>query len=95
MLMRRNRNTTYHFIFGLVFQLIAALFLAGIHDSHAGEASISCNIANCQSEPVIDGEIAEGEWASAERVYLDNETLPSQNVPATGGYRGVDDGGRD
>ena len=82
MLIRRNRNKTYHFGSGFVCSLIAVLFLAGIHDSHAGEAIISCNIANCQSEPVIDGEIAEGEWASAEHVFLEYETFPSQNIPA-------------
>ena len=32
--------------------------------------------------PIIDGEISDGEWSSAERAYLDIETHPSQNIPA-------------
>jgi hypothetical protein len=46
------------------------------------ESKISYTIPYVESAPEIDGVISEGEWAGAEHVFLDNETEPSQNVPA-------------
>jgi hypothetical protein len=66
----------------LLFLLGTGLFLSGAPDALSQEDPISYNIPYVQSEPAIDGEITEGEWAGAERVYLDNETYPSQNIPA-------------
>ena len=61
---------------------MAVLFLTGAVNLHAAEETIDYLIPYTESEPVIDGEITGGEWASAEHVLLDNETQPSQNIPA-------------
>ncbi len=66
----------------LLFLLGTALLLIGAPDALSQEDPISFTIPYVQFTPNIDGEIAEGEWTGAERVFLDNETHPSQNVPA-------------
>jgi len=71
-----------HSVLFLLFLLGTALLMTGAPDALSQEDPISFTIPYVQSQPTIDGEIAEGEWAGAERVYLDNETHPSQNVPA-------------
>ena len=59
-----------------------AIFIIRVPDIFSQEAAISYKIPYIQSTPVIDGEISRGEWDNAEVVYLDNETEPSQNIPA-------------
>ena len=62
----------------LFFNLI--LFIAPC--AFSAEGTISYTIPYTESRPDIDGVISEGEWAGAEHVFLDNETEPSQNIPA-------------
>jgi hypothetical protein len=71
-----------YLLINLSLFLGAGLLLSGAPDALSQEDPISYAIPYVQSAPIIDGEITEGEWAGAERVYLDNETRPSQNVPA-------------
>ena len=66
----------------LFFLFGTALLFIGASDALSQEDPITYSIPYIQSGPIIDGEITEGEWAGAERVYLENETHPSQNVPA-------------
>ena len=80
--MRSIGNSTNHTISGLILSLMSALLLTVAVHSQAGEATIDYFIPYTQTVPVIDGEITEGEWESAEYVSLDNETQPSQNIPA-------------
>ena len=77
-----NRKSIYPTPINLIILLIACFIITGTSRSHAKETPISYTIPYIQSQPVIDGEITEGEWAAAERVNLDNETSPSQNIPA-------------
>ena len=77
-----NKNATCLFIFCLVIFSITIPLLTGIPDARAGAPKVSYRIPHVESDPVIDGKISPGEWASAEHVKLDNETFPSQNVPA-------------
>ena len=77
-----NRYSKYASVSSLIILSTACLILTGAPCSHAKEAVISYNIPYTESKPVIDGEIAEGEWSSAERVFLDIETYPSENIPA-------------
>ncbi|NLA76156.1 MAG: carbohydrate binding family 9 domain-containing protein, partial [Deltaproteobacteria bacterium] len=48
----------------------------------ARESEVAYTIPHTGSSPEIDGIISEGEWAGANIIYIDNETEPSQNVPA-------------
>lgn len=72
----------YVLIINLAICSIALLLLSEIPYAKAGEVNISHNIPFSQVKPVIDGEINAGEWEAASSVSLDNETFPSQNVPA-------------
>ena len=71
----------YLFIY-LFLLLWAGFSFVGTPDALSQEDQISYNIPYIPSEPVIDGEISEGEWEGAERVNLIYETSPSQNIPA-------------
>ncbi len=82
MILRLIKNIKVIFVSRLAILSIACIPLTGIPCSNAKETEISYNIPYIQSKPVIDGEITEGEWASAERVFLDIETYPSENIPA-------------
>ncbi|MBN2418337.1 MAG: carbohydrate binding family 9 domain-containing protein [Deltaproteobacteria bacterium] len=64
----------------LLFCLLIILIPAPEAISQSG--SISYNIPFVEHGPAIDGTVNGVEWAGAERVYLENETDPSQNVPA-------------
>ena len=75
-------NPEKRIVLSLLFLLGTALLSIGAPDALSQEDPISYTIPYIQSGPTIDGEITEGEWTGAERVYLDNETRPSQNVPA-------------
>lgn len=76
------KNPKKYLIISLFFLLGINLLLIDTPDVLSQEKPISYSIPYIQSIPVIDGEISEGEWAKAERVYLGNETRPSQNIPA-------------
>jgi len=71
-----------YLILCLLFFSITGLFLIQAPDSMSQEDPISYSIPYMASEPVIDGEINEGEWEGAEKVNLIYETSPSQNIPA-------------
>ncbi len=64
----------------LIFCLL--VFLIQVPDAFSRTGSISYSIPYIEQGPDIDGTLAEGEWAGAEHLYLENETEPSQNVPA-------------
>ncbi len=76
------KNPEKYLVLCLLFLLGTTLLFIGAPDALSQEDSISYTIPHVQSAPAIDGEIAEGEWAGAEHAVLDNETHPSQNVPA-------------
>ncbi len=69
-------------ILSLLLLIAGSQFLITAPDALCHENSISYTIPYTESIPEIDGKISEGEWAGAERLYLDNETDPSQNIPA-------------
>ncbi|MEZ5490075.1 MAG: DUF5916 domain-containing protein [Gammaproteobacteria bacterium] len=48
----------------------------------AQTADVDFQIPRISTPPVIDGNIGELEWAAAERVLLDIETTPGENIPA-------------
>ncbi|MFC1495397.1 DUF5916 domain-containing protein [Thermodesulfobacteriota bacterium] len=85
MIIRRFKNSTHPPTFCFVILCIACLLITGTTYSHAKETEtiISYNIPHTESGPVIDGEITEGEWELAERVFLDLETYPAENTPAS------------
>jgi hypothetical protein len=62
--------------------LFSALFLLSASSAFPQDKKASYSIPHTDSPPSIDGKISEGEWADANIVYLNNETEPSQNVPA-------------
>lgn len=82
MLTRLQSCRKYPIASGLVALAVMSSIIAGASGSHAKETAIKYNIPHTQSKPVIDGEIENGEWDSAERVSLDYETYPSENIPA-------------
>jgi hypothetical protein len=62
--------------------LVLNLVLITAPCAFSRESTISYTIPYTESGPEIDGIISEGEWDGAEHVFLDNETEPSQNIPA-------------
>ncbi len=64
----------------MIFCLL--ILFVPVPDAISGTGSISYNIPYIEHGADIDGKISEGEWSGAEHLYLDNETEPSQNVPA-------------
>jgi hypothetical protein len=78
----RAKNPEKHLVLYMLFLLGKVLLLTGAPNALSQEDTISYTIPYVQFTPTIDGVISEGEWARAERVILDNETHPSQNVPA-------------
>ena len=78
----KMKNPDKVLVLCLLFILGVVPLSVGAPDTLAQEDTISYTIPYVELTPTIDGEITEGEWAGAERVFLDNETHPSQNVPA-------------
>ena len=76
--MRRPQNNLLY----LLLILAGIPFLIFPHDAMARENQVSYSIPYTELGPVIDGYISDGEWEGAEHLHLDNETDPSQNVPA-------------
>jgi hypothetical protein len=76
------KKSQYHLNLYPLILLIICLTLIGAPAPLSQANPVSYNIPYIQSNPDIDGIISEGEWEGAELVYLDNETRPSQNVPA-------------
>lgn len=58
----------------------ALLGLPGLLSAQEPDADFQ--IPRITTPPVIDGSIGELEWAAAERVLLDIETTPGENIPA-------------
>lgn len=85
MLKGKNKFSKYPTILNLIILLVICFLITGNSNSHAKakEAVINYNIPHVESEPVIDGKIDNGEWDFAERVLLDLETYPSENIPAS------------
>jgi hypothetical protein len=77
-----KKSGKYKLIINPLIFIAIALFLTLVPYARAGELNISHNIPFSQIKPVIDGEINPEEWEVASHVSLDNETFPSQNVPA-------------
>ncbi len=77
-----KNNVKDPLVINLIICSVAILLLTGIPHARAGGVNISHNIPFSQVKPVVDGVINQGEWEAASRVSLDNETFPSQNVPA-------------
>jgi hypothetical protein len=65
----------------LVLNLIL-IFLFSASSLRAQQPEAEFQIPRISDAPVIDGSIGELEWAAAERVLLDIETNPGENIPA-------------
>ena len=76
-----KRLQSYPYYITLLPLAINLLFITATYATPQKQA-INYNIPYSESSPDIDGIISEGEWEGAELVYLDNETRPSQNIPA-------------
>jgi hypothetical protein len=76
-----KKNTKCHMIVNHVICSVAALLLTGTPYNWAGKLISATNTIQ-SIKTVIDGEIDQEEWKYAAWVTLDNETFPSQNVPA-------------
>ncbi len=79
------KNPTQIFRLFFFLLILSDLFFFSDPDTFARENGISYSIPYTESSPRIDGIISQGEWAGASIVNLDNETEPSQNVPAVVG----------
>jgi hypothetical protein len=66
-------------LFGII---LGGLVMYISHTVYGNEDEVCYNIPFTESMPTIDGKISEGEWVGANIIDLDNETEPSQNVPA-------------
>lgn len=65
-----------------VFILSLIIFLFMCTFAGAEENALHYSIPRVESSPDIDGEIGDGEWKEALKAALNNETQPSQNIPA-------------
>ena len=83
MIKRIKKHSKYPTVFSLIIIPTICSIITGSSDAHAKGTVINYTIPHTQSEPIIDGEIAGGEWDAAERVFLDIETYPSENIPAS------------
>jgi hypothetical protein len=77
--MKNKKNILDYFSCPILFGTLLLLFASAAFPQ---DKKISYSIPYIESAPSIDGKISEGEWAGANIVYLNNETEPSQNVPA-------------
>ncbi|MCB1672416.1 MAG: DUF5916 domain-containing protein [Gammaproteobacteria bacterium] len=62
--------------------LISSLLLFAPGLLGAQDAEVDFQIPRITNPPLIDGNIGELEWAAAERVLLDIETTPGENIPS-------------
>ncbi|MBN1905334.1 MAG: carbohydrate binding family 9 domain-containing protein [Deltaproteobacteria bacterium] len=66
----------------LITMIFSSLFVFPCSAEMARESEASYTVPYTESTPSIDGKITDGEWGAASLIFLDNETEPSQNVPA-------------
>lgn len=76
------KKTGNYLYLQLFFMLSCGLVLITASTVLSQENLIYYTIPYTESSPDIDGIVSEGEWYGAELVNLNNETSPSQNVPA-------------
>ncbi|MBT8147679.1 MAG: carbohydrate binding family 9 domain-containing protein [Gammaproteobacteria bacterium] len=66
----------------LLTSFLMALLLAPSSKLRAQQPEVEFQIPRISDAPIIDGSIDELEWAAAERVLLDIETNPGDNIPS-------------